>query len=136
MVGKQWAGTSPNSDHPAAQAFGTLIKEMMGVAAHNRVHATDHDRGWHPRLHTQANFGGEKTRMWNAIARHVENGNRAHKMEWPGPRTYLDDVPLQLRLLSSFLRAPNRISGLGRCSFRVDAAGVSCQNISKHATLV
>jgi hypothetical protein len=99
-------------------------------------HATDHDRGWHPRLHTQANFGGEKTRMWNAIARPVENGNRAHKMEWPGPRTYLDDVPLQLRLLSSFLRAPNRISGLGRCSFRVDAAGVGCQNISKHATLV
>ena len=54
---------------------------------------------------TQANFGGEKTRMWNAIARHVENGNRAHKMEWPGSRTYLDDVPLQLRLLSRFLRA-------------------------------
>ena len=30
----------------------------------------------------------------------------------------------------------NRISRLGRCSFRVDAAGVSCQNVSKHATLV
>ena len=87
MVGKQWAGTSPNSDHPAAQAFGTLIKEMMGVAAHSRGeegHAAGHDRGWHPRLHTQANFGGEKTRMWNAIARPVGKRNRAHKMEWPG----------------------------------------------------
>lgn len=108
MVGKQWAGTPPKSGHQAAQAFGTLIKEMMGVAAHSRGedgHATDHDRGWHPRLRTQANFGGEKTRMWNAIARPVGNGNRAHKMERPGPRTYLDDVPVQLRLLSSFLRA-------------------------------
>jgi hypothetical protein len=26
---------------------------------------------------------------------------------------------------------PNRISGLGRCSFRVDAASVICQNVSK-----
>jgi hypothetical protein len=109
VVGKQWAGTTRKLDRQAAQAFGTLIKEMMGVAAHRRgVRAVmqqamiaDGTLACTPK----PNFGGEKSRMWNAIARPVGKRNRAHKMEWPGPRTYLDDVPLQLRLLSRFLRA-------------------------------
>jgi hypothetical protein len=60
--------------------------------------------------------------------------NRA-QMEWPGPRTYLDDVWLQLRLGPSSWGPPNRISRLCRYLGSTRQA-VFCQSVSKHATLV
>ena len=56
-------GTTPKSDRQAAQAFGTLIKEMMGLqptTGGEDSHAAGHDRGWHLAYTSRATVVGRK----------------------------------------------------------------------------